>query len=173
MKNAISTWFDGFWNGRNPRERNMIAAATLVVVCGVTYVFLIDPALTGRQSLRAQLPELRQQAAELRALTRAAANVSPAAANESVTQSVAPVTRAQLDASLKQRAMNAQDLSVANEVVRVRFDDVSFSALTQWLREAQAEDRLTVIESKIEASESRDRVSAALSLRQNQNGQGG
>src|SRR5688572_5480485 len=91
LKQSLST----FWSERNKREQNMLLAAAAVVVLGLAYALLIDPALSGRNDLEEKLPALRQQAAEVRALTRDASTLRAKAATP-----VPLVTRESIEASL-------------------------------------------------------------------------
>lgn len=155
----------GFWSARNARERSLLALAGAVVLVGLIYLLLIDPALSARDDLRQRLPVLRQQAAELQALTREASSAGTRAA------APAPaVTRESLEASLARRALKAQEINVGGELVRLRFEAASFAALVEWLSEAHRSMRLAVaeaaVETKAEAGNQADTVSATLTLRQ-------
>lgn len=169
MKSAFGQSVLAFWNERNPRERGMLAAAITVIVAGLVYVLLLDPAVSGRADLEQRLPALRQQAAEVRALTREAGAAGARAATP-----VAPVTRASLETSLARRGLTAQEISVSGEVARVRFESASFAALVDWLSEMHRTARLAVAEAKVEAkgeAGEADNVSAAFTLRQERGGQ--
>jgi len=158
-----------FWNGRNSRERGMLAAASAVIVLGLIYALLIDPALSGREQLAQSLPTLRQQAAEVRALTREAG--SGATGNAAP---VAAVTRAGLEASLARRGLKAEEITVSDATVRLRFQNTSFAGLVDWLAEQHRSARLAVVEAKVEAGSeaaSPDSVGAAFTLRQERDGQ--
>lgn len=150
-----------FWNGRNARERSMLAAAIAVVVVGLIYALLIDPAVSGRADLEQRLPALRQQAAEVRALTREAG-----AAGTRSTAPVPAITRESMETSLARRGLKAQELTVNGELARLRLDGASFASLVEWLSEMQRSARLTVVDAKIEAGAQADSVNAALTLRQ-------
>lgn len=174
MNNAFLQSARSFWTAREARERTMLAAAAAVVVLGLIYTLLLDPALNNRQQLEQQLPALRQQAAEVRALTREAG-----AGSARSSAPVAAVTRESVEASLARNALKAQEISVSGEVVRVRFDDTSFAGLVDWLAEMHRSARLTVAEAKVEAggqaqadaqAASPDRVNAAFTLRQERGG---
>ncbi|HEY4542243.1 MAG TPA: type II secretion system protein GspM [Noviherbaspirillum sp.] len=150
-----------FWNQRNPRERTMLAAAIAVVLLGLIYLLLLDPAISGRAQLEQQLPALRQQAAEVRSLTREATS-----GNARTATTVAAVTRESLQASLSRRGLTAQEISINGEIVRVQFADAAFSALVDWMADMHRSARLAVIEAKVEAGAEVDRVNANFTLRQ-------
>jgi len=54
-----------FWGARNERERKQLLLAAIVVVFGLTYMLLLEPAYLGGKQLQKSLPTLRQQAAEV------------------------------------------------------------------------------------------------------------
>lgn len=158
-----------FWSERNPRERGMLAAAIAVVVLGLVWALLIDPAVSGRAELAQALPTLRQQAAEVRALTREAGT----AARSNATP-VAPVSRESLEASLARRGLKAEEISVAEGIVRVRFQGASFAGVVDWLTDQHRSARLAVAEAKVERGAdagASDSVNAAFTLRQQREGQ--
>src|SRR3569623_2455854 len=72
LKQSFST----FWAARNKREQNLLAVAAVVIVFGLFYLLLIDPALGGRKDLEKALPALRQQSAELQAMARDVSAIS-------------------------------------------------------------------------------------------------
>lgn len=169
MKGGLTQSMRAFWNERNPRERSMLAAAIAVIVLGLTYALLLDPALSGREQLAQSLPTLRQQAAEVRALTREAG--SEATRNAAP---VAAVTRQGLEASLARRGLKAEEIAVSDATARVRFQNASFAGLVDWLGEQHRSARLAVVEAKIEAGSEAatpDSVNAAFTLRQERDGQ--
>lgn len=158
LKQSLST----FWSERNQRERNMLTAAIVVVVLGLFYTLLLDPALTGRVEMDKRLPALRQQAAEVRALAKEAAATGanrPAAAPPRM-------TREMLETSLSRNGLKAQNLSVTGELAKVQLSGVSFAATVDWLSELQKTARVTVAEAVVDAQEQPDTVNANLTLRQ-------
>ena len=53
---------------------------------------------------------------------------------------------------------------MTDSTVTLNFSDTSFSALTEWLQQAQREQQLSVTEATVTARERLDRVDATLSL---------
>jgi general secretion pathway protein M len=162
MKQSFST----FWNARNKRERNMLAIAAAVVVLGLLYALLIDPALSGRQALERKLPTLRQQSAEVQALAREASSSGVAARANANTPPPPPITRERLEASLSEKGLKAQSLSVTGELARVQLAGVSFASTVEWLTELQRTSSVGVVDAVVEAQAQPDTVNATLSLRQ-------
>lgn len=157
MKQSLST----FWSERNKRERNMLMVAIAVVLLGLIYGLLIDPALSGRADLEKKLPTLRQQAAEVQALSKEAAALSGKAAPPAP-----PMTRDSLETSLARKGLKAQNVSLSGELAKVQLNAVSFSGMVDWLTEVQKAARLSVVDATVEAQAQPDTVNATLTLRQ-------
>jgi general secretion pathway protein M len=162
LKQAVST----FWGERNQRERSMLSAAIAVVVLGLFYMLLIDPALSGRKDLEKKLPTLRLQAAEVQSMAKEASGLAskPAAP-------AAVVTRESVEASLTRKGLKPQNLSVTGEIVKVQLASASFAGIVDWLVEMQRTARLSVVEANIDAQAQPDTVNATLTLRQQRGGQ--
>lgn len=150
-----------FWSERNTRERNMLAAAIVVIVLGLFYALLIDPALSGRKDLEKKLPALRAQAAEVQALARDAA-----ALGSKATALVPMITKESIEASLNGKGLKPQSVALSGDVVRVQLSGASFAGLIDWLNDTQKSMRLSVLDTKVDAQEKADTVNASLSLRQ-------
>lgn len=165
LKQSFST----FWSARNQRERRMLSLAAVVVLLGLVYALLIDPAMSGRTDLEKRLPVLRQQAAEVQALAKQAAAAPASAAS---TTPPAAMTRESLDASLSRKGLKAQNLSVTGELAKLQLSGVSFAALVDWLTELQGAPRISVLDANIEAQAQPDTVNATLTLRQQRGEQG-
>ena len=149
-----------FWNERNRREQNLLAAAVVVIVLGLVYVLLIDPALTGRRDLEHKLPALRQQAAQLQAMAREAAALGDKA--------MAPppaLTTESLSASLSGKGLTPQNVALSGDLAKVQLKGASFSNLVDWLQAAQQSLRLSVSDAVIDAQPQTDIVNADLTLR--------
>jgi general secretion pathway protein M len=158
LKQSVST----FWGERNKRERNMLSAAIIVVVLGLFYMLLIDPAVSGRRDLEKRLPALRQQAAEVQALTKEAAGLSGKAA----ATPPAPMTKESLEASLSRTGLKPQSVVVTGELAKVQLTSVSFASTVDWLDQLQRTARVSVVDANIEAQAQVDTVNATLTLRQ-------
>lgn len=157
LKQSAST----FWSERNQRERTMLTVAFAVIVVGLFYVLLIDPALSGRQDLEKKLPALRQQAAEVQAMAKEAT----ALAGKTAAAPAAPATRESLQASLTRKGLKAQNVSVTGELVKVQLTGVSFAGTVDWLDEIQRTARLSVVDATVDAQAQPDTVNATLTLR--------
>lgn len=149
-----------FWGARNKRERNLLTIAAVVIIAGLFYALLIDPALSGRSQLEKQLPALRRQAAEVQSLTREATNLKSNAVAPS------PATKESVESSLNSRGLKPQNVIVNGELVRVQLNGASFAGLIDWLTEMQRTARLAVLDANIDGQAQVDTVNANLTLRQ-------
>lgn len=159
--NGLKQMLLAFWSERNQRERTMLIIAIVVVVAGLFYVLLIDPAISGRQDLQKRLPALRQQAAELQAMAKEATALSG-----KTPPPAAPVTKESLEASLTRKGLKPQSVSLTGDLAKVQLSSASFANITEWLDEMQKTARLTVVEANVEALLQSDSVNATLTLRQ-------
>ncbi|MEN3363657.1 MAG: ral secretion pathway protein [Burkholderiales bacterium] len=165
LKQSVAT----FWGERNQRERNMISVAMIVVLVGLFYMLLIDPAMSGRASLQKNLPVLRQQAAEVQAMAKEAS----ALAGKSAGGAAAPaaITRESLEASLTRKGLKAQSVTVTGEIAKVQLASASFAGTVDWLDEMQRTAYLSVVDANIDAQPQPDTVNATITLRQQRSGQ--
>jgi general secretion pathway protein M len=162
LKQSLST----FWDERNHRERTMLVVAIAVIVVGLFYALLIDPAASGRKDLEKKLPALRQQTAEVQVMAKDVAAVSGKAA------APAPaLTRESLEASLVKRGLKPQSVALTGELAKVQLTSVSFANTVDWLEEMQRTARLSVVDANVEALAQADTVNASFTLRQQRNEQ--
>jgi general secretion pathway protein M len=166
--NGIRQSASTFWSERNQRERTMLAVAFVVVIIGLFYVLLIDPALTGRQDLEKKLPALRQQAAEVQSMAKEAT----ALAGKTAATPAPPVTRESLEASLTRKGIKPQNVSVTGELIKVQLSGVSFAGTVNWLDEMQRTARLSVVDAVVDAQAQPDTVNATFTLRRSGPAQG-
>jgi general secretion pathway protein M len=150
-----------FWQARTEQERKLLTVGGAVVGLALFYSLLVDPALSGRDKLRKQLPELRQQEAEMQALAREAASLQGQG-------SIAPppMTRDSLNAGLSARGLNPQSVNVTGEYAKLQFNGAQFAGLVAWLDAVRTESRINVAEASITAQETPGVVNATLTLRQ-------
>jgi type II secretory pathway component PulM len=149
-----------FWRERTAREQGLLLTAVATLVLGVIYFALINPALDGRHYWQQLLPQLRVDRAQMQSLAKQLGSAPTAS------QAVTPKTdRATLERSLADAGIKPASLEVSDELVRLRWADVSFNALTNWLVRIQREQACSVAEASVNAKESVDRVDATVALR--------
>jgi general secretion pathway protein M len=150
------------WRSRSPRERSLVSAglAVLAVMLVVALVWL--PLERTRVRLAAQLPELR---ASVLGLERDAAEVRQVRAlPPTIPANPAPLAPL-IAANAWARELPGVQLTVPDEKhVRLAGADISFTALLDWLTNAQAAHGLRVESARIEALAAPGRVRAELTL---------
>lgn len=153
-----------FWTERNRRERVLLTLAAAVVLLGLVYLLLIDPALQGRAQLHKNLPVLRQQSAQLQVMAKQAAALPTAT---SPAAPAAGVSKESIEAVLQKNDLKAQSVSWNGEFARLQFTDVPFSTLLDVLQTLQATMRLAVVEANITNTNAAiaGSVNASLTLR--------
>lgn len=156
--------FSEFWAVRDARERAMLSGAAAVVIFGLVYSLLIAPALTGREQMKRNLPQLRQQVAQLQALAKQAEALSgrPATA-------VAALSRENIEAALARSGLKPQSVISTGDYAKVQLAAVSFAGTLSWLNDMQKTALLYVVDADIVALAQADRVDATLTLRQARN----
>jgi general secretion pathway protein M len=146
------------WQGLRLRERRLLILGSTTVLALLCWFWVIDPAIKTRKKMQQQLPELRTQSVQLRALAQEVAALPLAAP---VTQSL---SREELERSLMDAGLTAEQITLSDGRFALRFSDVPFSTLTDYLQKAQREQQLAVTAATITARDRLDRVDAKLSL---------
>ena len=161
-----------FWTLRNARERAMLAAAVLVVTIALVFALLFEPALSGRERLNRNLPELRRQVAQMQALSKEAAVLSAKSASGISGTSAAPyiaMTKQNIDEALARNGLKAQSVILAGDSAKVQLAAVSFTGTLNWLDGMQKNARLSVAEASIIALDQPDMIDATITLHQQRN----
>lgn len=169
-RTVLAGWsqrFDAFWSARNARERKLLGIGSLVVIGGLFYGLLLDPAVSGRAELQKQLPALREQAAETQALAR-----EVGALKEKTLPEAPMLTRENVESALASKGLKAQSLAVTGEQVRAQFENASFSAILDWLQDMHRGMNASVVEASAQSQPAVDMVNATLLLRQQPREQG-
>jgi general secretion pathway protein M len=156
--------FTEFWAVRDARERTMLGMAALVVIFGLAYALLIDPAINGRDQLNKNLPVLRQQVAQLQALSKEAAALS----GKSATPSIA-MSKENIEAALARNGLKPQSVILTGDFAKVQLTTVSFASTLNWLDDMQKTALISVIDANIVAQAQPDMVNATMTLRQPRN----
>lgn len=164
MLNSLLQQFQQFWQQRAPREQTLLSLGAAFLICFFLYFVLLAPAWQGHKKMQQSLPELRQQQANLQALLQQYQSLSGQTG-----QSIAPVSREVLTASLNRFGLSSSTLGISDEVVRLQIPKAHYSELMEWLTEMQRAHRLAVDEIKIQALADAQQVSASISLRQQTN----
>jgi general secretion pathway protein M len=150
-----------YWVARSEQERRTLSIGAGILLLALAYLILIAPAVEGRASLRAQLPQLRQQAAQLRALADEARSLAAQPAPQ-----VPPMTRDSLQQSLTARGITPASLAMTGEYAKLQLNNVSFANLMAWLDAQRRENRITINDAAVTALPTAGQVDASLTLRQ-------
>lgn len=154
---AAATW----WGARTEQEQRMLSIGGAVVAFGLVWGVLVDPALTGRDKLKKELPRLNQQVAELQAL---AGEASQLAANPPAQPQ--SLSKDGVGARLQASGLTPQNLAVTGEYIKVEFKGVPFAGLVTWLDAMRREQRVAVQEGEVTQQGAAGQVDAKLTLRQ-------
>lgn len=150
------------WQARTEQERKFLTIGGATAAAVILWATLIDPAMTGRQMLAKQLPQLRQQAAELQGMAIEASRLSA-----QPTAQAAPVSREGLVASLSARGIKPESIIVTGEFVKLEVKDVVFANLLAFLDEQRRSARLVVQDLNLTGQEAKPGViDGKLTLRQ-------
>jgi general secretion pathway protein M len=164
LMNRFSLSFSEFWAARNARERAMLFVAALVVISGLLYIMLIDPALAGRKRLNDELPMLRQQVAQMQAMAKEAATLSGKPAAPRIV-----LSRENIESALVRNGLKPQSVMVTGDFAKVQLSSVSFSGTLNWLDDIQSTSLLSVTDANIVALDQPDMVNATFTLRLQRN----
>jgi general secretion pathway protein M len=159
--NIIGDSFSSFWQQRNAKERRLLSVATIVVMFALIYWIFINPAITNKVKLEAEIPSLRQQVSEMAAMSGQYAQIATA-----MSENIEPVTREVLEASLLRKGIKAQSLTASDDIVRLQVTSVSYSVIMEWILEMQKAARLTVEEAKVTALPEKGQVGVVLTMKQ-------
>ncbi len=143
------------WHSRPPRERAVLATGGALLALALLTVLVWLPLERQRARLSAELPRLR---ASVVALERDAAEARRLRA-------IAPSAETSPGRAATPRELPGAQLSIADDKhMRLRGDDVAFTALLEWLAAAQSANGLRVESARIEALAATGRVRADLTL---------
>lgn len=149
------------WRLLSPRERRLLSVALGLGLLAAVFLTLIEPAWTGRDSVQARLPVLRDQVAQADLMVAEARRLGAvaAAAPRPSLQSV----RLRLEQSLEAAALRPalQQIQATETLIDMRFRAVPFAAWIVWLDSALRETRMRVADLSV----SRDTEPGLVSVR--------
>jgi type II secretory pathway component PulM len=150
------------WRARPERERSVVSAGLVMLAIMLAVTLLWLPLERTRVRRGAELPELR---ASVLALQRDAAEVKRLRALPATIPANPSPLAPLMAANAWARELPGVQLTVPDEKhVRIVGDDVGFTALLDWLANAQAAHGLRVETARIEALPAPGRVRAELTL---------
>ena len=151
------------WRGLQARERRIVGIGGTLALLALVYLLAFEPAYVGRQRLAAELPRLRAQVSQMEGLASEARRLSTQApqATDSPQQ-----LRVQLEQSIAAAGLQPQvaQLTVAGDLIDLRFKAVPFAAWLGWFDSVLRETRLRAVDIAIERDTAPGVVSARLTL---------
>ncbi len=131
-----------FWQGRAPRERQMIVAMALAVAALIVWLIAVQPAL---RTLRAAPTELDQLDLQLQ-------QMQLAALESEALRSASPVPPAQATEALRaasERLGTKAKLALQGDRATLTFTAIPFESLSTWLGEARRAARARPVEAQL------------------------
>ncbi|MFM1991641.1 MAG: hypothetical protein RJA99_4598 [Pseudomonadota bacterium] len=152
-----------WWGGLQARERRVLGAGGTLLALVLVWLLAFEPAWNGRRKLSAELPALRGQLSQMEGLAAEARRLSGQAAQavDSPQQLKGALERS-IDAAGLRGAVS--QLTVAGELIDLRFKDVSFAAWLAWFDTVLRETRLRAVDVAIERESTPGRVGVRLTL---------
>ncbi len=125
------------WSQRAPRERLILGAAGVVVLCTAIFLLLIEPAAVGIPRLERSLPATRTQAEQL---DRLLAEVASLKARPQSAVLPPAEARAAVERSLDAAGLKASRIvPAADGDLQITFANVPYAAWSTWLAGAERE----------------------------------
>ena len=150
-----------FLAARTARTRALLAVAAIAGSLSLVYGAMIDPALTGRESLYKELPVLRQQALQMQLLSKESAALSAPPAVMLIAMS-----KEAIETDLARNGLQATSVMLTGNYAKVQFAAASFGSVLNWLDEWQKSARVSVVDADIVALAQPDTVNATFTLQQ-------
>jgi general secretion pathway protein M len=152
-----------WWAGLQPREKRVLGGGGALLALALLYLLAFEPAYEGRRKLEAELPALRGQVAQMEALSSEARRLSGQVAQGADSPQQ---LKAQLEQSIEAAGLKGSmsQLSLAGELIDLRFKGVSFAAWLAWFDAAMRETRLRAVDVSVERETTPGLVSARLTL---------
>jgi general secretion pathway protein M len=126
-----------FWSQRAPRERLILGAAGVVLLCAAIFLLLIEPAAVGIPRLERTLPSTRTQAEQL---DRLLAEVASLKAKPQSAVLPPAEARAALERSLEAAGLKASRIvPLADGDLQITLAKVPYAAWSSWLAGAERE----------------------------------
>jgi general secretion pathway protein M len=152
-----------WWASLQSRERRVLGGGVTLLVIVLVYFLAYEPAMDGRRRLQAELPTLRGQLAQIEGLAGEARRLAGQAPQgvDSPEQ-----LRIQLEQSIAAAGLKGaiSQLTVAGDLIDLRFKGVPFATWLTWFDSALRETRLRAVDIAIEREAAPGVVTARLTL---------
>jgi general secretion pathway protein M len=156
---VIRDWFQGL----APRERVLVVAAAILAAVAVVYAGVVEPVYGARARAAESVARHRQLLADIEGVARrfGPQSAQPAASG-SADSLVVVVDRSTREASLSAFLKRNQPEGAA--AIRLRFENVPFDQLLEWLAAAQSADGLRATAATFDPSGEPGRVNSNIVL---------
>lgn len=151
------------WQSLAVREKGILSAGAAILVVIVIYL-LLEPALERRDRLQSDIPVMRENLAWMQAQVPELQQLLGTNAGR---PSGEPLSVALVEELLRQSGIHEQvsELRPVDQTVSLRFDDVSYNGLMQFLTALTSRTSVRVGAAGIRRLESSGHVEASLTLR--------
>lgn len=160
-KSAVATALDDFWGERAPREKKLITIGGTVLALVVLYWLVLDPALSGRATLRADLPAMQRRLAQM---TADASEARLLAARAQGSTPTGNALKEALAASLAQRGLVATQLNVAGPNVQLQLKNAQFGSWLAWLDDVRRQFKVKASQAHVSALKDDGQVDVTATL---------
>lgn len=149
------------WQAMNVRERWLVAGGAFFLLLVFIYFVAFKPAWDGRNRLQDQLPVMRAKLASMESM----ATEIKALRNVRASRLSAAAVRDELQRMLSAAGLDSQaSVDAGQEVMRVKFDRVSFDAMNNWLFQVVRDLKVRVVDVSVKREATAGRVTATVSL---------
>lgn len=151
------------WAALQSRERRILGIGGSLTVLVLVWLLAFEPAWLGRKKLATELPALRGQLAQMEGLAAEARRLAGQAPQGADTPAQLKVA---LEQSLEAAGLkgSVSQLTVAGDLIDLRFKAVAFAAWVAWFEGALRETRLRAVDVAVERETASGLVSARLTL---------
>ena len=152
-----------WWSSLQTRERRVLGYGSAGVLLVLGYLLAFEPAWVGRQRLQVELPQLRGQLAQMEGLAGEAQRLS---GQTSQTAESPQQLKLALEQSIAAAGLKGSmtQLTVAGELIDLRFKGVPFAGWLGWFDSALRETRLRAVDVALERESAPGLVSARVTL---------
>jgi general secretion pathway protein M len=160
--NELKAQFNIWVRSMTPRERLMVAAASVLIVIALIWLLLLNPLYSSQEQLAQRVNGKSTLLVELQ--QRAASRVSqPATSNiQGLDQSIVVIDRTTRLRGLSQYLKRNQP--DGNNTVRLRFENAPFDDLVTWLNEVKIGYGLNATSASIDLAGSPGRINCSVVL---------
>ncbi|MDG2156324.1 MAG: type II secretion system protein GspM [Gammaproteobacteria bacterium] len=159
LKAQLNTWV----RSMTPRERLMVAAASVLVVVALAWLLLLNPLYSSQEQLAQRVNGKSTLFAELQQRAANRANQPVTRSIQGLDQSIVVV----IDRTTRLRGLSPylkRNQPDGNNIVRLRFENAPFDDLVTWLNEVKVGYGLAATSASIDLAGSPGRINCSVVL---------